>query len=143
MPKYKKLPPPEFIEIHGIFSLKPGWYKTGKVKDKPGPEDTVLLVNAASARWYKGGQLHREGGPAVEKADGSLEWYRNGQRHRGDGPAIERCDGDLIWYKNNEPHREDGPAYESPDGNRQWYLDGQRLDISTLEELQAILAERK
>ena len=31
-------------------------------------------------RWYnEAGQLHREGGPAIEWADGSKSWWLNGQ----------------------------------------------------------------
>jgi hypothetical protein len=33
--------------------------------------------------------LHRIGGPAIERDDGRKEWYENGKRHRIDGPAIE------------------------------------------------------
>ena len=33
--------------------------------------------------------LHRIGGPAVERASGAKEWFENGKRHRLDGPACE------------------------------------------------------
>ena len=95
-------------------------------------------------------QFHREGGPAVEPADGYKAWYRNGLRHREDGPAIEwdsgkrtewhnsegqlhREDGPALelangskhWFVNDERHREDGPAIEYADGSKHWYLNGQ------------------
>ena len=37
--------------------------------------------------WYINGELHREDGPAVEKADGGREWWVNGTFHREDGPG--------------------------------------------------------
>jgi len=27
-------------------------------------------------------------------------WYLNGKLHREDGPAVERADGDRAWYLN-------------------------------------------
>ena len=43
--------------------------------------------------WYRAGELHREGGPAVVHADGTLMWYRDGELHREGGPAFVRADG--------------------------------------------------
>ena len=37
--------------------------------------------------------LHREGGPAIEWADGDKFWYINEECHRKDGPAIEYING--------------------------------------------------
>ena len=45
-------------------------------------------------------KLHREDGPAAEKADGTKWWYVNGKLHREDGPAIEYADGDKSWFLN-------------------------------------------
>ena len=42
--------------------------------------------------------LHREGGPAVERADGGKRWYIDGKLHREDGPALEYNDGLKYWY---------------------------------------------
>jgi len=52
--------------------------------------------------WYKHGELHREGGPAVVGQDGAKFWYRDGQRHREDGPAVIRPDGTEEWWLNDE-----------------------------------------
>ena len=30
--------------------------------------------------WYLNGKVHREDGPAIERAGGSKQWYRNGKR---------------------------------------------------------------
>ena len=48
------------------------------------------------------GELHRDDGPAIERAGGDKEWYKNGELHRDDGPAIERADGYKAWYKNGK-----------------------------------------
>ena len=48
--------------------------------------------------WYQNGKLHREGGPAIESANGSKHWYKNGQLHREDGPAVEWANGYKCWY---------------------------------------------
>lgn len=45
-------------------------------------------VGNGDIHWYYGGQLHREDGPAIERA-GGYSWYINGKLHRLDGPAIE------------------------------------------------------
>ena len=79
-------------------------------------------------RWYnEQGKLHREDGPAVERADGNKFWYRNDQRHREDGPAIEYADGTKFWYRNGQLHREDGPAIEYVNGRKYWYINGENL----------------
>ena len=59
---------------------------------------------------------------------GSKTWYRNGQLHREDGPAVERADGSKSWYLNDKLHREDGPAMEYADGTKSWYLNGKEID---------------
>ena len=46
--------------------------------------------------------MHREDGPAIERADGYKAWYLNGKMHREDGPAIERAAGYKAWYLNGE-----------------------------------------
>ena len=48
--------------------------------------------------WYKKGKLHKEGGPAVEFANGDKEWYKNGKYHITDGPAREWADGGKEWW---------------------------------------------
>jgi antitoxin component YwqK of YwqJK toxin-antitoxin module len=72
--------------------------------------------------------LHREGGPAIEYANGGKEWYRDGKHHREDGPAAEWPDGSKKeWYWDGKLHREDGPAIEWADGGKRWYLNGKKL----------------
>ena len=52
-------------------------------------------------------RLHREGGPAIEWADGSKFWYLNGKAHRVDGPAVEFPNGTKYWGLNGQEHTEE------------------------------------
>ena len=79
--------------------------------------------------WYRNDQRHRDDGPAVEWADGTLEWRRHGLLHREDGPAVERADGTLEWWRHGLLHREDGPAVERADGTLEWWRDGIQTDM--------------
>jgi len=60
---------------------------------------TVEINSNGTIRWYKEGTsiLHREGGPAVEFANGEKHWYKNGKFHRTDGPALEWIGGENHW----------------------------------------------
>jgi len=83
-----------------------------------------VTVDDGDKFWYLNGNLHREDGPAVERADGTKFWYLNGSLHREDGPAVEYADGSKEWYLNDRLHREDGPAVEYADGGKEWFLNG-------------------
>lgn len=73
-------------------------------------------------------ERHREDGPAIEnKRNGYKAWWLNGKLHREGAPAIERADGTKFWYLNGKLHREDGPAVEWANGDKVWYLNGERL----------------
>lgn len=103
------------------------------------------------ALWLQdsGGNLDREGGPAVietyENATRIEAWYRNGQLDRADGPAfIATYDGDDIgryeaWYRAGEFDRADGPAVIKTfnDGSRteQWWSNGKFIKDETLANL--------
>jgi hypothetical protein len=87
----------------------------------------VTVDSDKTTRWYLKNKLHREDGPAIERASGTKYWYLNGQCHREDGPAIEYANGNKSWYLNGQYHREDGPAIEYADGNKSWYLNGKPL----------------
>ena len=47
------------------------------------------------------GELHREGGPAVDNGHGCEMWYLHGELHRENGPAQIMDDGDF-WYLHGE-----------------------------------------
>ena len=83
--------------------------------------------------WYRNGQLDREDGPAIERANGDKFWYLNGQCHREDGPAVEYANGDKDWYLDGQRHREDGPAVEWANGNKDWYLNGQLQEAPSID----------
>ncbi len=46
-------------------------------------------------------ELHCEGAPALEWADGRKEWHKNGKLHREDGAAMTLPDGSKRWYLND------------------------------------------
>jgi len=101
----------------------------------------VCTTDADGTReWRLDGEqalLHREGGPAVEYADGSMEWYIRGERHREDGPAIFiSAYGSASWCIRGQLHRENGPAVELNNGTKMWYLHGShhRLDGPAIEQ---------
>ena len=58
---------------------------------------------------------------------GTKSWWLNGELHREDGPAIERANGDKAWYLNGNLHCNYGPAIEKADGFTRYYLHGKRL----------------
>ena len=60
---------------------------------------------------------------------GNKRWYLNGILHREDGPAVERANGAKFWYLNGKLHREDGPAVEGSNGSKTWYLNGKQLIV--------------
>ena len=58
----------------------------------------------------------------------TIRWHNEaGHIHREDGPAVERANGDKLWYQNGLFHRENGPAVEHNNGNKFWYLNGKEL----------------
>jgi hypothetical protein len=85
--------------------------------------------SAAERIWRNAaGELHRENGPAIERANGDKEWYQNGELHRENGPAIEYADGTKEYWINGDRHRDDGPAYERADGTVEYWLNGEPVD---------------
>jgi hypothetical protein len=90
---------------------------------------------SGTKEWYLNGKLHREDGPAVERASGTKQWLLNGSLHREDGPALEWADGNKYWFLNGKRHREDGPACENKDGYKQWYLNDERAHPETIVDL--------
>jgi hypothetical protein len=74
------------------------------------------------------GELHREGGPAVESGKGDQWWFKHNLLHREGGPAVTHANGSRWWYQKGQLHREDGPAYEGADGTTAWYLNGKPFD---------------
>ena len=87
-----------------------------------------VKANELGTFWHSDSEmtiLHRENGPAVERASGIKEWWLNGQRHREDGPAAEYSDGGKEWWLNHMLHRENGPAIEYGNGVKEWWLNGE------------------
>jgi hypothetical protein len=71
----------------------------------------------------------------VAQPDGGTIWYRSGIVHRDDGPAIERADGTREWYAEGIRHCETGPAFISADGERRWFVHGQELTEAEFDDM--------
>lgn len=93
-------------------------------------EPQMEVAEDGTRVWHLDGQLHREDGPAVERADGHHEWWVNGQLHRTDGPAVEYATGYREWYLAGQLHRTDGPAIECATGYREWFLNDREMPFS-------------
>ena len=85
---------------------------------------TCKTYPSGTKEWRLNGKVHREDGPAIERANGEKEWCLNGKLHREDGPAIEYSNGAKEWFLNGKRHREDGPAIEYASGYKAWCLNG-------------------
>ena len=70
-------------------------------------EYTVKVYTNGTKSWYQNGKLHREDGPAIERANGTKSWFLNDNLHREDGPAIERANGTKSWFLNDEEYTEE------------------------------------
>jgi hypothetical protein len=55
------------------------------------PHDGPVTV---SIRWG----IIPDGVEVQEHPDGTRMWFLNGRLHRTDGPAIERADGTVEWW---------------------------------------------
>jgi hypothetical protein len=95
--------------------------KKGELHRDDGP--AIERANGSKS-WYQNGQLHRLDGPAMEIINGDKYWCQNDKYHRLDGPAIECANGDKYWCQNDKYHRLDGPAVECANGRKEWWIDG-------------------
>ena len=95
-------------ELPSIIGLDYEEWRHNNVRHRDG--DLPALTNQwGDKRWYKNGELHRDGGPAVVRGN-IEEWYQNGLLHRDGGPAVEIKNGTKYWYQHGKLHRDDGPA---------------------------------
>jgi len=79
--------------------------KTIKIKDwNEVPNNFTGIVKDTNGDkfWYLDGNVHREGGPAIEWSNGNKSWYFNGRKHRIDGPALEYHNGYKAYYINGK-----------------------------------------
>ena len=79
--------------------------KTIEVKDwNEVPNNFTGIVEDTNGDkfWYLDGNVHREGGPAIEWSNGNKSWYFNGRKHRIDGPALEYHNGYKAYYINGK-----------------------------------------
>ena len=86
--------------------------------------DTVERLRSFGAQvWTDGeGELHRDGDlPALIYPEGSKEWWVHGQLHREGGPAVELVNGKREWWLRGveqRPPAEYVAAYGERDARR-------------------------
>lgn len=81
-----------FSRMYEVFDAWTGyWDILGLSKSRP------VQVGNGDIIWYYGGKIHKEYGPAVERA-GGYSWYIDGKLHRFSGPAIIQNGGPDQWY---------------------------------------------
>ena len=103
------------------------WYKDAKHSIRHRDGGPAIEYANGCKEWWQNDQYHRTDGPAIEYADGSKSWWQNDQLHRTDGPAIEYANGHKEWWQNDQLHRTDGPAIEWANGTKEWWLNGVQL----------------
>lgn len=120
------------------------------------PGGIEILSTPLAVMWRRNGMLHREDGPAYERADGTKRYYRQGLLHREDGPAVVHPDGTCLWFRHGVLCREDGPPVIFGDGSREWIWgetsyretapqspvasEGQEADPLQIEKMMEIIA---
>lgn len=62
---------------------------------------TIYIHNRREC-WYKDGNYHKIGGPAVIENTGDKIWFQDGMKHREDGPAMIFSDGHFTWWWKGE-----------------------------------------
>jgi hypothetical protein len=53
------------------------------------------------------GRLHRIGGPAIIRSNGTQAYWVDGKRHRTDGPAVIYLNGNQEYYVDDVEYTED------------------------------------
>jgi hypothetical protein len=88
-------------------------------------EGVTQVTDSQGVKYqFLDGKLHSEESPAViYPNDNRYCWFKNGELHRIGGPAIVHLDGTQEYYQYNKRHRNDGPAVVNPDGTGRWYFD--------------------
>ena len=69
-------------------------------------------------------------------------WYENGEKHRDGGAAVERADGSSEWWVRGKKHRMGGPAIVEEDGSEEWWVDGEKINASVAKKA-AMAMEKK
>jgi hypothetical protein len=90
-------------------------YRIKKLQDK---YDTVYLNQE--------GKKHRLFGPAYINTVYDIEiWYKDGEYHREGGPAI-RHKSTFWWFQNGVPHNLDGPCVVAGGMPPLYYIEGRK-----------------
>lgn len=103
------------------FGTEFEWYRYGQKHRFGGP----AMMGPKVTGWFHYGARHRRKGPAIIDDDGGFRWYLRDELHRDDGPAVyQPFMGRKEWWLHGRKHRDDGPAIQDKDGYEEWYVDG-------------------
>jgi len=86
----------------------------------------TYLDHLGTCWYFRDRLLHREDGPAVVQADGTVAYWVEGKRHRVDGPAVVGNDGTVAYWVEGKLHRTDGPAVVWANGTVEYWVEGKR-----------------
>lgn len=95
------------------------WFRDGDCHRTGGP----AVVTADHQIWFHHNQIHRRDGPAY--IGEYTYWYKYGRIHRKGGPAVITSDGAQFWCRHGRRHRDDGPAVLYMNGDTVWYSSGE------------------
>ena len=102
--------PPEYVRGH----IWPTWW------GRPNGGEDIAYYNADK-------KLHRIYGPAYINEFYKYElWYRNGDLHREGGPAVKLRNAEF-WFQDDKLHRLDGPAISGDGRPKEYWIGGQKL----------------
>lgn len=111
------------------------WLERDVVTRADGPAVVVTVDGKPfQETWFDNGLKHRTDGPAVIK-QGYREWRQKGELHREGGPAVEDDNGNQTWFQNGIKHREDGPAEIMVGKAPRFYWNGKRVSPKIYQEI--------
>jgi len=110
-------------------------YENGMLHRLDGPAFySKNQISHKKEKWYKKGEFHREGGPAVIIHAEQIheEYWVEGVKHRDGGPSVYHDSGhsgpSYQYWVNGKLHREDGPAkyyeYRDTDTWNEYWING-------------------
>jgi hypothetical protein len=82
------------------------WYDTDGKYHRDGDLPAVVRNDSRGTEmWYQHGQCQRDNDkPAIVNAYGKQEWTQDGQIHRETGPAVINADGTVEFWLNDQQY---------------------------------------
>jgi hypothetical protein len=105
---------PGYVARDDVFDFE-SWGHYSRTRDG---WDTVYLNTS--------GKRHRLYGPAyISELYDIRVWYKDGEYHREGGPAVQHKNN-MYWYQEGKLHRLDGPAVITGSGPKQYWIEGRK-----------------